>query len=345
MVLESLTNPLKAESHPMKLLTLGFLYASIGIIFALWVFPSHASLVFIFFTVMSAIPLMFNIIKNEERKDVSDFHESALLKEHSKALKAFMNLFFGIALAVTAWYVFIPCAIFLTILSGVVSFFDLKDMKRRLNQDSNLWKRQASTLILIGGIILGAGFGLLSLEGYAQTSHAELFSVQIDTINTINGRVTGLQGSFGAHLDHFSVIFFNNIKVLIFCILFSFVFGAGALFILTWNASVIGTAIGNYIRSNIAGVANQMGLDQIAGYMSVVSIGLLKYVIHGVPEILAYFVAGLAGGIISIAVIRHDFKGRKFEHIILDSADLLLISIAILFVAGVLEVWVTPLLF
>jgi len=132
---------------------------------------------------------------------------------------------------------------------------------------------------------------------------------------------------------------------LIFCVLFSFLYGAGAIFILSWNASVIGVAVGNYIRSHLAIVAAQTGLDQVASYFTIVSIRLFKYVIHGVPEILAYFVAALAGGIISIGVIRHDFKGRKFEQIILDSADLLLISLGILLLSAILEVWVTPFVF
>jgi len=174
-----------------------------------------------------------------------------------------------------------------------------------------------------------------------------LFESQASTIASINGRAvttlstTGQVTGFGV----FTKIFFNNVKVLLFCILFSFLYGAGALFILMWNASIVGTAIGNFIRTNIATLAAQAGGIGVAGYFSVVSIGLFKYAIHGFPEILAYFVAALAGGIISIAVINHDFSTRKFEHIILDSADLLMLSIFILFVAAILEVYVTPAIF
>ncbi|MFP4645048.1 MAG: stage II sporulation protein M [Candidatus Woesearchaeota archaeon] len=347
MVLESLTNPFKAERHPGKLILLGFFYVSIAIILALWVFAHQASLVFVFFAVMSAIPLMVNIIKEEEKKDVSDFHEVALLKEHSKALKAFMNLFIGMTLAVTAWYVFIPAAIFLTVVCGFFVFFDTKDLNERLQNHPSWFKRNATVTLLVIAILLGTGLGFLSIEGYAQTSHFQLFSEQIDTINKINGRVTGLASADEATsgFDQFSRIFFNNMKVLTFCIIFSFIYGAGAIFILAWNASVIGTAIGNYVRSELASLAHTIGLEKVAGYLSVVSIGLLKYVIHGIPEILAYFIAALAGGIISIGVIRHDFKGRKFEHIVLDAADLVLLSIAVLFIAAILEVWVTPMIF
>jgi uncharacterized membrane protein SpoIIM required for sporulation len=130
-----------------------------------------------------------------------------------------------------------------------------------------------------------------------------------------------------------------------FAILFSFVFGAGAIFVLAWNASVIGTAIGNFIRGNLALYSELIGLDKLGKYFHVISIGLFRYVIHGIPEILAYFVGALAGGIISVAIIKHDFGTEKFEHIVLDSADLLFISIGLLFFAAILEVWITPIIF
>lgn len=169
-----------------------------------------------------------------------------------------------------------------------------------------------------------------------------LFQSQSGTINAINSNA--IAGS-AYKLDFFGKIFFNNVKVLIFCILFSFIYGAGSIFILTWNASVIGAAIGNFVRGNLASYSYLAGFDKGAKYLYVVSFGLLKYSLHGIPEILAYFTAGLAGGIISIAVIRHDFGTVKFEQILLDSADLLLASFVILFVAAVLEVYVTPVIF
>ena len=143
----------------------------------------------------------------------------------------------------------------------------------------------------------------------------------------------------------YSQILFNNIKVLAFCILFAFVYGAGAIFILTWNATVIGTAIGNFIRSNIGAYASTVGIAKAGAYFQVVSLGLLRYAIHGIPEITAYFIAGLAGGIISVAVIRNDLLSRRFSHVLFDVADLVLLSVVILFAAGLLEVYVTPLFF
>lgn len=181
-----------------------------------------------------------------------------------------------------------------------------------------------------------------------------LFESQISTIFSINGRTTDLvQEGVTGHVitgsatsfSKFSRIFFNNVKVLLFCVLFSFLYGAGAIFILLWNASVIGTAIGNFIRNNIATLAAQAGGTGIGAYFSVVSIGFFQYFIHGFPEILAYFVGALAGGIISIAIINHDVATRKFEHVILDAADLMMLALVITFIAAILEVYVTPVFF
>ena len=47
------------------------------------------------------------------------------------------------------------------------------------------------------------------------------------------------------------MIFTNNMYVLIFTLVFSLIFGAGVIFILAWNASVIGAAIGIFTNSSL----------------------------------------------------------------------------------------------
>jgi len=169
-----------------------------------------------------------------------------------------------------------------------------------------------------------------------------LFSVQSQTITNINNQVTG---NTMYQVNLLVKIFLNNVKVLIFCILFAFIYGLGAIFILVWNGSVIGAAAGNFIRSRLGEYASDIGLVKVGGYLKIVSMSILRYAIHGTPEILAYFVGGLAGGIISVAVIKHDFGTREFERIILDSSDLVIIALVILVFAALLEVFVTPVFF
>ncbi len=284
MVLESLISPWKAEAHPGWVFLHGFLYASLGLFLGIWIFNDHASLIMVFLTTMAAVPLVYRIIKTEEKKDLTNLDEKNLLKEHSKALKVFINYFIGATLAFAFWYVVLP-----------------------------------------------------------SSSISTLFSVQTNTITNLRGNVIGNASS---HVKIFLDILSNNLKVLIFCVLFSFLYGVGALFILTWNASVIGVAIGDTIKSGIYQISKELSIfSSSAEYVSVISYGLLRYSIHGIVEILAYFVAGLAGSIISVAVIRHDFGTRKYEKIIMDSSVLLLLSLFLIVSAAFLEVYVTPVLF
>lgn len=237
--------------------------------------------------------------------------------------------------------------VFLTVLActpimyNTIKLEEEKDME--IIEEKTLLKEHSKALMffmwLFIGITLSCAFWYIILPG---TIHTNLFSIQSETITSINSKITGLSIN---HMAILTKIFLNNIKVLIFCILFAFIFGAGAIFILTWNASVIGVAMGNFFRSHFSDYATASGLVKTAGYFHIGSMSLLRYAIHGVPEILSYFVGGLAGGIISVAVAKHDFNTSKFENILLDVSDLIILSIIILALAALLEVFVTPLFF
>jgi len=75
------------------------------------------------------------------------------------------------------------------------------------------------------------------------------------------------------------------------------------------------------------------------------SLGILRYALHGIPEITAYFVAALAGGIFSAALVRGDLNGPKARRIFADCGDLLVIALVILLLAAAIEVFITPLFF
>ena len=74
---------------------------------------------------------------------------------------------------------------------------------------------------------------------------------------------------------------------------------------------MIAVAIGTFVRNNLAEYANFFGFPVIANHLHIFSIGLMKYLVHGVPEIIAYFIGGLAGGIRSIAIIKKDFSNFR----------------------------------
>lgn len=121
----------------------------------------------------------------------------------------------------------------------------------------------------------------------------------------------------------------NNIYVMIFTIIFSLIFGAGAIFILLWNASVIAAAIGVFTKYNLVDIP----------------LGVGRYMIHGLPEIGAYFVAALAGGMFGVGALRHGMRSRKFLRVLENSIILLFIAIILIILAALIEVYFTPVLF
>ncbi|MEK6856399.1 MAG: stage II sporulation protein M [Nanoarchaeota archaeon] len=236
--------------------------------------------------------------------------------------------------------------VFLTVFASIpvvymlIAIEEKKDISSK--NERTLLKEHSKALAVLMFLFLGytIAFSLWFVVLPEDTVN-NMFNVQLETIRSINAGVTGFSSGTGFVMQIFS----NNIKVMIFCIMFAFLFGAGAIFILTWNASVIAAAIGTFIRNNVASYAEAAGLGKLTGYFHVSSIGLMRYMIHGIPEILAYFAAGLAGGIISIAVIRHDFGSKNFNKILYDSMDLIVIAILVLFIAALIEVFITPVLF
>ena len=83
----------------------------------------------------------------------------------------------------------------------------------------------------------------------------------------------------------------------------------------------------------------------VASYFAILPISIARYMTHGTFEILAYFMGGLAGGIISVAIINHDIRSRHFRRIVTDSFDLIFIAIVLLIVAALIEVFITPIFF
>ena len=237
--------------------------------------------------------------------------------------------------------------VFLTVMASVPLMY--KTMKQEEEADANtnsektLLKEHARVIRFLMMMFFGfvVAYSLWFIFLPSQLVQV-LFSTQLDTIGAINNQISGRAIDSGNIL---LAIFINNFKVLLFSIFFSFFYGAGAIFILTWNASVISAAIGLLVKEKIAQLIAASGSIGAFNYFHIITTGILRYAIHGIPEIIAYFVGGLAGGIISVAMINRDLDSPKFKKIMLDALDLFLLAVGILILAALLEVYVTPIFF
>lgn len=211
-----------------------------------------------------------------------------------------------------------------------------EELDLKLDTEIALLKEHGKVLVFLIFLFLGIMAALsISYVMLPKEVVNVVFGIQQQAISTVNNNVQGKIASF----DLFTRIFSNNLKVLFFCIVFSFLYGTGALFILTWNASVVATAMGNFFKLELAKAASVVGMSSISAYFGAASISFFRYMTHGVLEMVSYFVAGLAGGIISIALIKHNLKE---DRVLVDALDLILLSLGFLVVAGLVEVYVTP---
>jgi uncharacterized membrane protein SpoIIM required for sporulation len=218
-----------------------------------------------------------------------------------------------------------------------------EELDLKFDREFSMLKEHSKVLMFLICLFLGITAGLVLVYLILPQSTVDtVFNLQSQAIVNINNNVQG--NITGAYLKFtiFVKIFMNNLKVLFFSLLFSFLYGTGAIFILTWNASVIATAMGGLIKSELAQSASLVGFPAVSAYFSVATFSFFRYMTHGLLEIAAYFVAGLAGGIISIALIKHNLKEDK---VLIDALDLTLISLGLLLVACVVEVYITPILF
>lgn len=235
-------------------------------------------------------------------------------------------------------------AIFLTTIPLVVIMYkaiDFEEHKHFVNDKQYFLVRGHITILsFFLNLFLGMVFAYAFLYNVLPEEISDsIFKYQMNILDSVSE--AKYQGATIAQTRDLSRIISNNIRVLIFCIFFSFLYGAGAIYILTLNASVIGVAIGSLMKDGLLIMEKFGSNNHLHNIIVVVPLGL-TYLVHGIPEILSYFMGALAGGIISVAVVCHHNQCDKFQQIIYDSLDLIFFSFVLLIFSAVIEVYITP---
>lgn len=210
---------------------------------------------------------------------------------------------------------FIIVLISLVLVTFINSMFRYEEIEtEQLGARQNLIQRHGDIISAFAamflGMVLAMSFAFIILPDDVVEN---IFNEQIREVNKIQGYFT-----FG---NQFLEIIANNISVLTLSFLFSFLLGTGAILILSWNASVLSAAIGLIAKS----------LGGIRG----VPVAVLTFLPHGIFELTAYFIGAIAGGLISVALVRKSSK--KFWFVIQDSLKLLAISLILLIIGGIVE--------
>ncbi len=174
---------------------------------------------------------------------------------------------------------------------------------------------------------------------YEQIETTKVISGEVgDAFLVVNAEIAKCYGATSAK-DIFLFILQNNLKVLYTCILLSLLFSTGAIFIISWNSSVVAAAIGMIARSSIYEFARMHAFEKLASYFAIYSISIASLMIHGFFELSAYFIGGVAGGILSVATVNRDYAPEIAKRVLL----LILVASILILLGAFIEVYITPL--
>ncbi len=212
-------------------------------------------------------------------------------------------------------FTIIPSAFFLTYLIRREERIEEKEIARHIQK--GFLERHARDIILLllyfGGVTAAFTMGAALLP-------KEHFGVQAEKI----AEIRGISGEITASVADdkflfFSEVLYNNLQVMLFSFLFSFIFGAGAVFILVWNASILGVVIGQSSKELFHIPANA-----------------IAFMPHGIPEIAGYIGAALAGGLLSAAIIRRNRKEVVIT-VAFDAIKLMAVAAGLILVGAAIE--------
>ncbi len=133
--------------------------------------------------------------------------------------------------------------------------------------------------------------------------------------------------------DLFFELLSNNFLVLMACFILALLAGDGAIFLITWNASVWGTIFG--ITAKLAG---QFG----GGEHTWALFGIIMLVVfpHMIIEGISYFLAAISGSVISKDVLLEEFASDRFWEVFGFNLYLFLAALVFLVLGAVVETFV-----
>ncbi len=261
------------------------------------------------------------------------------LKEFYHAQPPSLRLFVN-ALFQTLFAVFIASILFPTA-SGLVSVFLISFGLLHqfdnilLENKEDIWQRNVNpvranlkTTLRLMAIFLGIFSIYFILVSYlpAETSQKQ-FAKQLDSaLATLDKK----------RFNDFIPILQNNIIVIYLFFFFSFCYRAGAIFVITWNASVWGATFG-YISHQWA---DPMLIDFVLNHLKLA----LAILPHLMAEAAGYILASMAGLFLAKAAAKYQLFSSRFNRVLHACLFLLLTSTCLVVLGVLLEAFYAPLI-
>ncbi len=220
------------------------------------------------------------------------------------------------------------------LLPELYNIFSIEERQESVEQGitmGELWKDDIEIvriyIFLFLGILLVYSIGSMILPSI-QTNSLFREQLEIRFGQGYAGSATG--GIFTSPI--FYEILSNNFLVLIACFILALLTGDGAIFLITWNASVWGAIFG--ITAKNAAL--------FSGQHPFLLFGVIMLVVfpHMILEALSYFLAAISGSIISKDVLLEEFASSRFMEVFGFNLYLLLFGLVFLVLGAIVETFV-----
>lgn len=191
------------------------------------------------------------------------------------------------------------------------------------NDDSDIMRIY---IYIFLGILLTYAVATILLPSFTAN---KLFEQQL----AMRGGYSGAAMATGQAIEFTSGLYWsllkNNFKVMFVIFIIALLTGDGAIFLITWNASVWGTIFG--ITAKHAAL--------VAGVHPVYYFGLIMMIVfpHMIIEALSYFCAAISGSVLSKGFLMEKIGSKFFGKIVTFNMMLLLVGLGFLLLGAFVE--------
>jgi hypothetical protein len=225
----------------------------------------------------------------------------------------------------------------LLLLPELYKIFSIEERKESLEQHitfRSLWRDDIEVVriyfFLFLGIVLIYSIGTMILPEFTtNTLFREQLEIRLGQGFAGSASASG-SGFFSGGL--FFDLLSNNFMVLLACFIMALLTGDGAVFLITWNASVWGTIFG-FTAKNAAAFS---GGNPFILFLKIMVIVFW----HMMIEAISYFLAAISGSVISKDVILEEFASERFFEVFGFNLYLLLFALGFLVLGAFVETFV-----
>ncbi len=291
MVLEQIFGLKTIKKHSITVFIASIIVSSVGLWLSYYTFPESSSILGLAFLTIAFVPLIHSIFIEEEEKEIKMKGTGfGFLLRHGTLVSVYTWIFLGIIFSYAFWFTVLPQ-------THANNCDSINSIECMIPTKEKVFFEQSKTMTAISGKTITTG-NAIGVKECKDPNTANLYSCT-------------------------ELIYTNNSLVLGLAILFSFLWGAGAIFLLAWNASVIGVFI---------------GFEATANYSRAIA-RFLSYLPHGTFEVMGYFIGAIAGGIISTAITKKKYEKYELKIIARDAFTLIVMAYWILLFGAIIEAW------